>query len=308
VPSPASRRLPVFLVGNAPVPVERVLRSDPEVELFATTLAKLAEREPDAPLLDGLFVYAGETPEEAPAGDSVVVAPSGDRVFEAALGEAARSPRIVTWDEADPRLRFLSLSDLHLGSVRPVRGAAARPLVTTDAGPAVVTLVRPRGETTLVSFDPSQSDWPRQPSFVVFFRNLLERARQRRAEGGVAPGTLGEPLRVPAPEGSEVRVTTPDGRTLRATSRGGVAVVPIGAEPGVYRVLAGGRELFALRHLLDASESDLSPRARFTRGGSETTVEAASARDHREAWPWLALALVIILATETLWATRRQAA
>lgn len=308
VPSPGARRLPVFLVGNAPVPVERVLRSDPDVELFATSLSALARREPDAPPLDGLFVYAGETPDTAPPGDSVVVAPSGDRVFEVELGEPAEAPRIVTWDEEDPRLRFVHLGDVHLGSARPIRGAAARPLVTTDAGPVVATLARPDGETTLVAFDPSQSDWHRKSSFVVFFRNLLERARTHRAEGGIAPGGLGEPLRVPAPEGEHVTVETPSGDRLEAASRGGVAIVPVPVEPGVYRVRAGRRELYALRNLLDPSESDLTPRARFTRGGSETETQVAEPSDHREAWPWLAGLLLFVLAGEALWATRKGAA
>ena len=68
-------RAAVFLVGDAPAPVERVLRADAHVELFATPLRALAERDADSPALDGLFVYAGETPERAPAGDSIVVAP-----------------------------------------------------------------------------------------------------------------------------------------------------------------------------------------------------------------------------------------
>lgn len=306
-PSPGGRRLPVFLIGDASSTVTRVLRSDPEVELFATSLAALAERDEDEPALDGLMVYLGATPEEPPPGDSVVVAPSGDRVFEVELGEAVANPRIVTWDEEDARLRFITLSDVHLGSIRPVLGPAARTLVSTGAGAAIASIARPTGETTLVSFDPAQTDWPRRPSFVVFFRNLLERARRRRAEGGVPPGTLGEPLRVPAPDGEPVVVHSPDGETLRADSRGGVAIVPVGAVPGVYRVEAGGRERFALRNLLDPAESDVRPRLELTRGGEVGEGAIAQAEEHREAWPWFAGLLLLVLASETLWATRRGA-
>ena len=307
VPSPGARKLPVFLVGNAPLPLERVLRADPDVELFATTLDAIAERDADEPPLDGLFVYAGRTPDEAPAGDSVVVAPVGDRVFEVALGEAVEAPRIVTWDEDDVRLRFVELGDVHIRAARTLEGAVAHPLVTADAGPIVGTIRRPDGETTVVAFDPSQTDWPRSPSFVVFFRNLLENARRRRAEGGVAPGTLGEPLRIPAPDGDRVVVTTPSGRELDATSRGGVAIVEVPAEPGAYAIRTERRELRALRNLLDPSESDLRPRARFTRADAATEVERAEAADHSETWPWLAAALLFILAIEAVWATRRAA-
>jgi hypothetical protein len=306
-PSPGARRLPVFVVGTASPSIERVFRSDESVELFATTLERLATREdPDAPL-DGLVVYAGPTPGTAPPGDSVVVAPSGDRAFEATFGEDRARPTITTWDEEDPRLRFVTLSDVNVASLRSLAQPAGRTLVSTDRGPAILSIERPDGETTLLAFDPEQSDWPDKASFVVFFRNLLERARGRRAAGGIAPGSLGEPLRVAAPDGVEVDVSTPSGASLSARSRGGVAVVPVPAEPGVYLARVGGRELAALRSLLDPAESDLAPRARFTRGGSGTTTGVAKAEDHVESWPWFIGALLLVLLLEAIWATRRNA-
>ena len=308
VPSPGGRRLPVFMVGTPPAPVERVLRADENTELYRTSIQRLVERDEDEPPLSGLFLYTGELPPSPPPGDSVVIAPTGDTVFELAVGEAVDNPRIVTWEEGDPRLRFVGLSELHLARLRPLRGGAGRTLVDTDGGAAIASISRPDGETTVLGFDPAQSDWPRQPSFVVFFRNLLERARDRRAAGGVAAGSLGEPLRVPAPDGVRVSVETPRGDTLEAESRGGVAIVPVNAEPGVYRVRADDRELHALRSLLDASESDVRARARFTTAGGGTTTELAAPEEHAEAWPWLAALLLLLLTAEILWATRRRSA
>jgi hypothetical protein len=310
-PSPAARRLPVFLVGNAPPSVRRVLRADPEVELFATDLEALArEREanPDAPELDGLFVYAGPTPSAPPAGDSLVFAPTGARVFEVELGAAVPRPSVISWDETDARMRFLRLSDVHLADVRPIQGGAAHALLTTDAGTVIAAVERADGETTLVSFDPDAGDWSAQPSFVIFVRNLLERARRRRADGGIAPGALGEPLRVPAPDGAEVRIETPGGRVRLGRSRGGVAVVEVPAEPGVYRARFGGRERQALRNLLDADESDLRARAVFTQADGREATLREEAAPPTELWPWIAGALLVLLVLEALWATRKGAA
>lgn len=307
-PSPGGRRLPVFLVGSATGSVTRVLRADEQVELFATTLAALAERDEDAPALDGLHVFVGEVPERPPSGDSLVLAPTGERAFEAELRDPVEGSRIVTWDEEDARMRFVGMADVHLGPLRPIATASARPLLTTDRGVAIATLSRPDGETTIVAFDPGLSDWPRHPSYVIFFRNLLERARQRRAAGGVAPGRLGEPLRVPAVDGAPVEVRTPSGATLSAVSRGGVAVVAVPAEPGVYRVAAGDRELFALRNLLDPGESDLSPRLELVRGGAAEAGAIEEPDQLFEAWPWFAAGLLLVLAIEAWWATRRRAA
>jgi hypothetical protein len=110
----------------------------------------------------------------------------------------------------------------------------------------------------VVGFDPDHSDWPRQAGFVIFFRNLLESARARRAAGGIAPGRIGDALRIPAPDGTEVTVTAPDGSEQRGVSRGGIAIVPVPAIPGRFAVRWCDQR-FALRNLLDAEESDLNP-------------------------------------------------
>jgi hypothetical protein len=142
----------------------------------------------------------------------------------------------------------------------------------------------------------------------VFFRNRLERARTRRAAGGIAASALGEPLRIPAPDQAEVRVTTPEGRVRIGRARGGVAVVEGPAEPGVYRARVGARERFALRNLLDAEESDLSARARFTRTDGHETAVTEEPIEHQESWAWLAGALLALLVLEALWSTRKGAA
>jgi len=83
--------------------------------------------------------------------------------------------------------------------------------------------------------------------------------------------------------------------------------VPVPAEPGVFVAEVDDRELYALRHLTDAEESDLRPRASFARedgGGGVATVEPV---EHREAWPWVAAILLALLVIEVLWGTRRRA-
>jgi hypothetical protein len=308
VPSPASRRLPVFLVGAVPESVRRVLLTDPDAELFALSAEALAERSPSEPALDGLFVLAGASPETAPTGDVLVIAPDGP-LFGVELPAPVLRPRVMTWDEADPRLRFTSFAALHVASLRPLSLAAYTPLVTTDAGPAIASTSRPDGTITVVGFDPDLSDWPRQAGFVIFFRNLLEGSRGRRAAGGIAPGRIGEALRVPAPEGAEVVATAPDGSMHRSLARGGIAIVDVPALPGAIPVeLAGGVRRFALRNLLDAEESDLRARAELVvDDGAGTALAAREAEEPSEAWPWLALGLLVVLALETLWATRRGA-
>jgi hypothetical protein len=308
-PSPGARRIPVFLVGAAPASVRRVLLADRDVELFQTSLASLAERQadPGESELDGVFVYAGEAPAEPPPGDAIVVAPTASTVFGVSLAAAASSPRILSWEDDDPRLRFVSFAGVHIASMRAITGAEARPLVQTDHGAVLSSLTHPGGEVTILGFDPDQSDLPDQPGFVILFRNVLERARARRAEGGIRADRIGEPLRVPAPDGATVDVRCPDGSSARGLSRGGVAIVEVPALAGVFEATVGRRHLFALRNLLSPAESDPRARARFvTRaGGAEVAVQEAA--EPREAWAWLAGMLLVVLTLEALWATRKGA-
>lgn len=324
-PSPSGRRLPVFAVGTPPRSLQRMLRADPQVELFATTLERLQSLESP---LEGFHVFAGGLPVALPPGDALLIAPTGDvhdgGIAGLTLAESVAAPRVARWDETDPRLRFVSFADVHLASARPIRADGLRTLVEADVGPLVGVVERPAGELTVVSFDTDRSDWPRQPSFVVFFRNLLERARDRRASGAVAPGALGEALRVPVGPEAEVRVVLPDGDERRTTARSEVALVPVPALPGIYRVeVAEGdeepRNQVALRSLLDEGESDptrrlavqvVAPELVDAEGeeqeteGDEATV-VADAGGPRELASLFALALLVFVAGDLLWWRRR---
>ena len=307
-PSPGGRRLPVFLVGNAPRALVRLFRADAEVELFRTDVARLGELEG---ALDGLHVFAGPPPATLPPGDSVWIAPSADLPAEGLRFDApVEAPRIARWDETDPRLRFVTFSEVRLVRATPIQSEGVRSLVEADVGTLVGVLERPSGELTLIGFDPDASDWPRQPSFVVFFRNLLERARDRRASGAVAPGALGEALRVPAPAGAEVRVRLPDGSERRARAPSELALMPVPAEPGIYsvRVETDGEEAparVALRNLLDEAESDLSRRLHVVEvapGGADgRELGVAAAGGPRELAPFVALLLLLGIVADQLW-------
>lgn len=299
VSTPGSRLLPVILVGSTPSALRRVLRSDAAIELFQADLDTLEEAALEAP--SALHVYTGAVPSEPPSGDSWVIAPEGESVFEFELREEVEAPRIVTWRDEDPRLRFLDLGDVLLGRSRSVVGGDI--LISAQHGDVASTLSRPTGETTLLAFDPSDGTWPREASFVIFFRNLLERARDRRAAGGIPPGTLGQPLQIPARVDGDVRVESARA-SASVTPRGGVALVDVAARPGLFRVNDELGQRVAVRNLVDAKESD--PRSRLTltvRGGEEAT--ATSARDSHEITKWLALLLVLLVSAELLWSSRR---
>jgi hypothetical protein len=238
LPSPAARRLPVFMVGSVPESVQRVFRTDPELELFATTLERLAQRESGEPPLDGLMVFGGRVPDEVPPGGALVLFPEGEEVFGLPLGERVASTQVTRWDETDPLLRFVPLADVTLADVRTLP-SSVRPLVHTQLGAVVGILPGAQGDVVFVSVDPDRGGWSRTPGFVIFFRNILERARERRAAGGVPAGEVGEALRVVAAQGERVRVEAPDGSVREVEGTAGVALVPVPPLAGAFQVAVG---------------------------------------------------------------------
>lgn len=310
IPSPGSAKLPVFLVGPPPRSVKRVLQADPMVELFETDLETLAAGDSSPEELDGLLIFTGSTPDEPTPGDSVVIIPAENaeepaKLFGLELGAPVEAARVTTWDEQDAKLRFVALANITLGTLRPLKGAAGRSLIETTAGTAAAVLAHHRGEVTVLAFDPSQGGWSRDPSFVIFFRNLLEGARRRRLQGGIPPDDLGEPLRVAAADGTRVEVVTPSGDRMTARSRGGVALVSIPPEPGAFHVDVGSKQLYGLRSLRNRQESDLRPRGRILAGDRPVEATTATVRTHRERWPYVVFVLLLFLVAECLVATRR---
>lgn len=316
VAAPGEGALPVVLVGPVPPPVERAVVGAPRVDPFRVAPADLAALldDPASAPRDPLWVVAGDVPSALPPGDALVVAPSGDAPLGVALGVPARpAVRVLDWARADPRLRWTGLGGQVWRGARVVADARAVPLVTTDAGPVVVDVPRGGGATTLVAFDPARAGWARDPSFVVFVRNVVEAARARRDRGGVADGALGEALRVPAPDGAEVTVETPGGATRRAVARAGLALVPVPPEPGAYAVRIGdGPPRRVLRDLSDGAEVDLrpAPRVGAPAAGADAprdpAVVAAGAASGGgpPRWPWAVALLLVALVADLAWGAR----
>jgi hypothetical protein len=120
---------------------------------------------------------------------------------------------------------------------------------------------------------------------------------------------VGEPLRVPMDEEADVVVRCPDGSRVVRPGTKGTTFVDVPALAGVFEIEVGGRRLRAMRSLLDARESDLRPRGGIVGTAGVVPVTVTEARiEHFELWPYLALLLVLLLAIEVWWATRREAA
>ena len=91
--------------------VQRALRADPDVELFTTSLPKLASADVPA---DALVIVDGACPASVPGADFMLLnPPAGRRRTPRRRAHRATAHHVLV-RESDPRLRFLTLDGVEL--------------------------------------------------------------------------------------------------------------------------------------------------------------------------------------------------
>jgi hypothetical protein len=304
---PAGDKLPVYLAGASPW-VERAIAADPQVDLRTGTVADLTSGKASVDV-DTFVVVDGACPPAPPGSDLLVVHPPAGKCFGTLVGSAVENPDLTSWDNADPRLRFLTLDGVHVARANLLEpeGATQR-LVNSRQGTLVTDISTSTRTGTLIGFDPGDSDWPLKASFVLFVRNLIEQARVHRAHGITGPARAGEPMRVSVPPSAvKLEAVGPGGDKLEVSQRGGLAVIPDVARAGFYALSWQGPQAGSTlvpANLTSAAESDLSPRPLVAQEGKLSVSEAAAPDAHNE-WSWVvALAALAFVVFDVWWFTR----
>ncbi len=305
---PAGQRMPVTLASRAPYSwMARALDADPQVSLQRITVDQLATVNVDP---DALVIVEGACPADVPGHDVVVVSPPEGRCLGIDVGAVVEQPQVTSWEVGDPRLRFLTMDGVHVSRARGLAaqgatGALLRAGKTTLMADASI----PGRSATILGFDVGDSDWPLKASFVLFARNLVEQARVHRAQGGAAPVTTGDPLRVAVPAGvTAVKVEGPGMPEREIAAKGGFAIVPAAPRAGLYRVRWTAPRVGSVlipANLTSEKESDVraKPITVDASGGGGAAIRAPE--PHREWAPWLALFAALVLALDVWWLTRR---
>ncbi|MFL5342584.1 MAG: vWA domain-containing protein [Gemmataceae bacterium] len=144
------------------------------------------------------------------------------------------------------------------------------------------------------------TNWPLQPSFPIFWRNVLYVLGNVSDAAGEDVLQPGNPKRLRPPgRVDRVSVTAPDGKTTDLERVGSRSDFDYQATErvGVYQAeWAGGGRSFAV-NLLDADESNLQPRQTI-QIGSEKVVGGETRSQSRELWKWAVLAALLFLLLE----------
>jgi hypothetical protein len=195
---PAAGAVRALLVGPGNAYLENALALLPRLELYAVGADGLADaleaaEEDLAPY--GILIFDRTPPDDPPTVPALFVGPTADGPF-GSVGRIVDGPTLDRPDPADPLLRFVDLSTLHIGRARSVTLAEGmRPVVESVRGDPLIAIGRVNGHGVgLLSFALGDSDLPLQVAFPLLMSNLVD-ALLPSSDGILPPSIeLGQPL------------------------------------------------------------------------------------------------------------------
>ncbi|MGH2455977.1 MAG: vWA domain-containing protein [Candidatus Limnocylindria bacterium] len=320
VPQESVVRSLLVTEGNAYL--ESALALLPRLELYAVGPGGYADALDEAEGAGapfGLLVFDRVAPADVPLVPSLWIGPPGDGPF-GTLGSRIQGPALARADPAEPLLRFVDLSTLHVGRARAVELAAGmRPLVESTDGDPLIAAGRIDGRgVALLAFSLGESDLPLQVAFPLLVSNLADFLLPP-VDGVLPPSVdLGETLVVELdPAIRRVVATTTSLTDLPSSSEGielevvgGRVTLPPARQAGIIELRAadaGGEGDPPLgqtaANLFDPGESRIAPGdpLRIADMGRVGATAGGAGLPARDEWWWpLALVAFVLLVVEWL--------
>lgn len=301
------KRLSVLLVTRGNPVLESALQACPLARLDPCTPAGFDALDPGvfaAQQRYDVVVLDNHVPARLPPCRYLVFGAPPARIDVNSPGELANQV-IVDWRSQHPVLQYVNLTNLFAVKCRKLDlPRDAEVLAEFNETPALA-LVRRQGSTYLLAgFDVLQSNWPFEPSFVLFCYNAVSFLGAQAGSSGRHELAVGEPISiesVPAevtatvtqPDTAQVQLTPDPSGTIRfpGTQRVGVYTLEVPDQP---------RRLYAV-NLLDPEESRIEPQGEIK--FSSVTVAAQDQvvqRANVPLWPLLVLAALALVCLEWL--------
>lgn len=299
IPQPAK----ILLVTRGNRFLEKALRAAANAEL--TVVPALAEQPEnfDIVVLDDL------SPAVWPAASVLAFHVVNTNLFTA--WENTKAPQIVDWKSGHPLLRSVNFDNVQvaetLGVKTPPWGVG---LVESPNAPLLVAGELYRRKIAWVGFDLLQSTWPLRISFPIFVGNAIDWLNPSASRNAELMVRAGEPFRFPIEQPiARAEVTGADGFHKTIAIEPGARELIVGDihRQGVYQLKAGTNEVTFCVNLLDAAESNLTPREELPFGKYSKVTATAVKRANVELWRWIAAAALAFLLFEWWYYHKRTA-
>ncbi|MEX2222538.1 MAG: VWA domain-containing protein [Candidatus Rokuibacteriota bacterium] len=299
---PPPRVISVLLVSPGNLFLEKVLKTDPQVQLEV--------RKPDAYQggMDGFDVVVVDSVSPPKLGNGryvLVNTVPGDVPLEV-LGRL-ENPAIMDWDRSHPIMRQIDFAKVTMEDamrVRPV--AAGKTLVEAVGGPLIYALEERDRKALFFGFDLFRTDFPLRVAFPLMLSKGLRWLHPAGLDQTSLQLQAGQPILLPVEHGvTTATVRTPSGRSVRAQVNRGMASFTETGEVGIYAVVTGRGETRVAVNLMNADESDLTPQPlpTFVEGAQP---ESPPVLIQRELWPFFVALALLLFAVEGFLYWRRQ--
>jgi hypothetical protein len=183
-------------------------------------------------------------------------------------------------------------------------------VVDSPNTPLIVAGELNRQRVVWVGFDTLQSTWPLRISFPIFIANAVEWLNPAAERANLLSVKAGDPFRIALPETvTTAEITLPDGTTRSRAVDPNRKELVFGEtqKQGVYHVKAGTNQITFCANLLDALESDTTPRQEIQFGSYAKVSSTTTRQANLEIWRWFALTAFFILMFEWWYYHRRTA-
>ena len=296
------RRIRVAYVGRGNQFILRSLELLPDVALSQFRLTGDVDAEFD------LYIYDGVAPDNLPAGDVVLIDPTGRvgpfNVRGATAGEWRRAVKV----KDAPVLRHVKVDALRFKRILRIDGGPAAETLVKLAESDATVLMRWEDEKTRVlvigcSLVLSETNWPMQSSFPMFWADVLAEAAGRRsaARGAWSYSVTGEHIVVRRPPDAKLSVIGPDGKPVPLVPGRGARSCFLPTRAGIYKVSGGPLPQRFAVNMLHPAESENAGAASRPSADLEKSLLAPGQGAGVPLWRYLAvLALVLALG---YWAT-----
>jgi hypothetical protein len=270
---------------------------------------------PSAPAADGstvssspsngqwdLIVLDRHAPATLPRGRFLVFgrAPAASAVRS---DQEITNQAVVDWRSQHPVLQYVNMASLFASRCyKMVLPSDAQVLAEFNDAPALALVRREGSEFLIAPFDCMETNWPFEPSFVMFCYNAvsflgLEALPQQKPALKVNQAIAMDGL----PTGTKLTLTGPgiDKTDLSADTSGTVRFPGTG-RAGLYSLAGLGKPTahFAV-NLLDTKESDIAPARQISISG-QTLASQVVRSGNTELWPFLVLAALVLACVEWL--------
>ncbi|MFH1738722.1 MAG: BatA and WFA domain-containing protein [bacterium] len=299
---PRKEAVKVLVVSTGSFFLERALNIDPR-----TAVSVIAPNEYISGTGYDLVVFDGYSPPRLGPGRYLFMA-CAPPYPDCSLGEQIERPVVIDWDRLHPLTRYLELSNLIINKTQVLNLPSwAKVLVESHQTPLMALMETGSTSSVIIGFDLYDSDWPLRASFPILFMNLLDWFIS------TDPWTMrlfstGDVILLPPMEAeTDAAVRLPSGQ-LRGVRLHADEATPFAdtSEAGLYALLPQeGDPLFYACNLTAPSESDTTPRTRFSTGTADIEAEPEIGERNREIWWPLAVCALILFLVEWLVYTRR---